>query len=269
MKNKVKLSALATLLLFCTVSLSAQESRFFWSFSDLNSGAQQDDFLLIDLLDYTPEETPSLFLYYDPIISDLDTGFDLNISVPDTGVIKFTGAETLNFDIVLASSPTVALGPRWENVGPADEVQDFQITGLRASVGSESFGGLLHDGTQTFLDSGYDFGNDSFLVARVDFVALGDPLKTSIILEAGREGIVHNGQNLMDPPTAEIIASLPVCLGDTGLGDVNLDGVTNLLDVGPFVDRLLDCAYSFQADINFDSRVDLLDVAGFINILSN
>ena len=53
------------------------------------------------------------------------------------------------------------------------------------------------------------------------------------------------------------------------LGDVNCDGVLNLLDVSPFVELLSNGQYSAKADFNSDGVVNLLDVAGFVAELSN
>ena len=52
------------------------------------------------------------------------------------------------------------------------------------------------------------------------------------------------------------------------LGDVNLDGTINLLDVGPFIDRLANGTFQVEADCNEDGVVNLLDVEPFIAILS-
>ena len=51
-------------------------------------------------------------------------------------------------------------------------------------------------------------------------------------------------------------------------GDVNLDGVVDLLDVGPFVELLSNQTFQVEADVNQDGSVDLLDVAPFVAILS-
>ena len=51
-------------------------------------------------------------------------------------------------------------------------------------------------------------------------------------------------------------------------GDVNRDGVVNLLDVQPFVELLTSGEFQLEADINLDGVVDLLDVAPFIDLLS-
>ena len=58
------------------------------------------------------------------------------------------------------------------------------------------------------------------------------------------------------------------CLDDAVLlGDVNLDGDVNLLDVAPFVALLADGAFQEEADINNDNQVNLLDVSLFVDLL--
>ena len=52
------------------------------------------------------------------------------------------------------------------------------------------------------------------------------------------------------------------------LGDVNLDGLVNLLDVDPFIDRLASGDFQAEADCNEDKVVNLLDVDPFIVLLS-
>ena len=51
-------------------------------------------------------------------------------------------------------------------------------------------------------------------------------------------------------------------------GDMNCDGLVNLLDVTPFVDALAGTKFNPKADIDQDGSVDLLDVAPFIVLLS-
>ena len=52
------------------------------------------------------------------------------------------------------------------------------------------------------------------------------------------------------------------------LGDVNLDGIVDLLDVAPFVERITTGTFQAEADINMDGSVDLLDVAPFVDLLT-
>ena len=58
-------------------------------------------------------------------------------------------------------------------------------------------------------------------------------------------------------------------LADIQLGDINLDGEVNLLDVDPFVDLLNIGGYRKEADINQDGMFNLLDVNPFIALLNN
>ena len=52
------------------------------------------------------------------------------------------------------------------------------------------------------------------------------------------------------------------------LGDVNMDGSTNLLDVGPFIAALSGGQYICEADVNQDGAVNLLDVDPFILVIA-
>ena len=53
-----------------------------------------------------------------------------------------------------------------------------------------------------------------------------------------------------------------------GPGDVNCDGMINLLDIEPFVDLLSTGGFDPKADINQDGFVNLLDIEGFVALLS-
>ena len=52
------------------------------------------------------------------------------------------------------------------------------------------------------------------------------------------------------------------------LGDVNCDGVVNLLDVAPFVEALTSGEFNEKADVNEDGVVNLLDVQPFVSLLA-
>ena len=52
------------------------------------------------------------------------------------------------------------------------------------------------------------------------------------------------------------------------LGDVNLDGSIDLLDVAPFVELITSGDFQAEADINQDGVVNLLDVGPFVGLLS-
>jgi exonuclease III len=66
------------------------------------------------------------------------------------------------------------------------------------------------------------------------------------------------------PPVLNVIAALE----DALLGDVNLDGVVNFLDIAPFIGLLTNTGFQAEADTNQDGTVSFLDIAPFIAILS-
>ena len=63
-------------------------------------------------------------------------------------------------------------------------------------------------------------------------------------------------------------ASIPEHPAFVLLGDVNLDGIVNLLDVHTFVVLLTESEYLAEGDTNFDGAINLLDVQYFVDILS-
>jgi hypothetical protein len=55
---------------------------------------------------------------------------------------------------------------------------------------------------------------------------------------------------------------------DIVLGDVNCDGLVNLLDISPFVDAISAGQFDPKADMNQDGLVNLIDVQPFVDVLS-
>ena len=53
------------------------------------------------------------------------------------------------------------------------------------------------------------------------------------------------------------------------LGDVNMDGVVNFLDISPFIGLLSTQQFQSEADINEDSVINFLDISPFIILLSS
>ena len=52
------------------------------------------------------------------------------------------------------------------------------------------------------------------------------------------------------------------------LGDVNLDGMVNFLDISPFILRLSNQEFQAEADLNQDGAVSFLDISPFIMALT-
>ena len=77
---------------------------------------------------------------------------------------------------------------------------------------------------------------------------------------------VHYGVGSAFDPNQIVLSDFEPGAGQ--FGDVNGDGVVNLLDVAPFIDALTDGIYIPAADINQDGQVNLLDVAPFVELLA-
>jgi hypothetical protein len=155
---------------------------------------------------------------------------------------------------------------------------------LLKSIGLSQFGGAtpetavieLVSGDNPFTDlSGYEGGefelqDDSLSISRVGngnnvAVQLGTLDQDELWLTAGTEiSITAN------PATdgGVVVRSINVAIPDFLVGDVNLDGVVNLLDVNPFVQRISSGGYQMEADVNKDGVTNLLDVASFVGLLS-
>ena len=52
------------------------------------------------------------------------------------------------------------------------------------------------------------------------------------------------------------------------LGDVNLDGFVNFLDISPFISVLSTGGTLAEADVNQDGAVNFLDISPFIGVLA-
>jgi autotransporter-associated beta strand protein len=93
-------------------------------------------------------------------------------------------------------------------------------------------------------------------------VANGQRLST---IDGSGSFIVNYGPASQFPPNAVVLSNFEQAIL---LGDVNGDGVVDLLDVAPFIEVLTNGPFNAAADVNQDGVVNLLDIAPFIDILS-
>ncbi len=136
----------------------------------------------------------------------------------------------------------------------ADEHDALQING------TAQLGGTL--GVKLINSIAPEIGDQfTILVATGGIVGQFDNEPVSILNGTGYQWQVIYGTNDV---TVELVSTIP----DVYLGDVNLDGVVNLLDVAPFVALLTSGTYQLQADLNCDGVVDLLDVDPFVALLT-
>ena len=260
MKSKaVFFLAAINLCLFCVGAVNARSDVFF-STQDLDSGAVNSD------LEVSLEvgDEVSVFVYFSthgPSMTEIDMGgfFEVNTSVP--GVVEFLGGETFQFDITL-ENPDIILDQRWQVFGPGevfDEGQTLEISVFNVTEGT----GMVNSNTgPTFFDQGYDPDTDAFLFGRADFRVIGEG-SVDLITGVRAGGLANNGM-AVDP----VFGAATVTVKDDFIpGDLNGDGVVTLLDIGLFVDLLVEGGYDKAADFNCDDAVDLLDVQPFIDAI--
>ena len=106
-------------------------------------------------------------------------------------------------------------------------------------------------------------GNNQFVELNLAYqyqlgdTALGLPLTIGFQTAGGSVG-----------PTFWDDATLAVTPSSVLLGDANLDGVVDFLDISPFIVVLATAGFQAEADMDENGGVDFLDIAPFIAILS-
>ena len=232
MKLQLLFSVLLPCFLLMPISVKAQTgpADFFYSAGGLDSGLVVNGDLDLTV---TLGDSVSIYGFWStngPADSNLDTGAGLDLVTSVDGIIEFNAAETLDFDIVLASAPEVVLGQRWGQggggfAGPAGSVTANSIDSLNGfSVTNE---GILESNSgPIFLDAGYDAAGDAFLFSRIDFTAV-ELGTVDIFTSVGSIGIVSDGStvpatfggatinvvNVPEPNSAMLIGSMLAMFG--------------------------------------------------------
>jgi hypothetical protein len=181
----------------------------------------------------------------------------------------------------------------WGGVSFFTDDQDDEIMYFGTAIGSgaelrEFFG--VHNqesGEQAASTLRFDAGTTHLMVGELDLdagvvnlwvdPAFGDtpptPLLTapfamefpgkevgSVRLNAGGDAFITGDEVVVGTTWSDVVPSAP----GFDLGDVNMDGEVNGLDVDPFVDVLLNGPYQVEADMNKDNEVNGLDVDPFV-----
>jgi len=177
--------------------------------------------------------------------------YEANVLLPVSGRLEHTGSVFMN-----STNPNLGLGPV--------EIGNFSIGYDAGRVSAMNSGffiestvgirGILFDieagtgGTFPALESGIQV-ESGLLVSPELATILGSPL----VVGADVGAFSINGTSVPDPVI---------------LGDVNMDGAVNFLDISPFISALSSGEFQAEADINSDTRVDFLDILPFISLLS-
>ena len=118
-------------------------------------------------------------------------------------------------------------------------------------------------------------GEENWTLVATDVLALPEDRDTESAFVSVDNSAAFSAYRVIFPTSRAPANSIQIAemtfngkISDALIGDVNCDGVIDLLDVAPFVDILTTGGFSVKADINQDGVVDLLDVSPFVDLLT-
>ena len=203
--------------------------------------------------------------------SELDTVFLHEIAIGnlgfDTGSSAITGADTPAFDGSVSFNHQAefnsASSVDWVDV---NGMAVGDLLGALTELGSAPGINLPDDAPNLPLEGGgeaYFFAIDGATAQRwVDEGLAG------LAVTATDNGDGNGRFNLTPVVGDSPVTNIQFTLGGAVLlGDVNMDGTVDLLDVQPFVDLIVNGIFQAEGDFNVDGTVDLLDVQPFVDIL--
>lgn len=240
----------AAILIANSPFVSAQD--IFWSFS-------LTEVTNTFTVDFVQSGVGSVYIFSDGLLGF--DALDLDFTVSDPSVIRFTGGESFN--------PTfnVIGGTRF----------DFSELTIDPTASSGNLFSLnvIQNGVNPTLGPSFDPNfeatvgpNGAALLARVDFEMVGRNSTANLDFTLGYQGALEYPENVLDPSFGSASLQLDFPFGGPLLGDVDRNGLVNLLDIAPFISVLVG-GYQAEADIDGDGAADFLDIAPFILVLTN
>ena len=164
---------------------------------------------------------------------------------------------------------TIDLGEVEE--GSSNPTADVEIYNLASVFGTEDTAALDFDSSQS--------GNSDIILQGAGFsdLAAGQSQSITVVGNASSVGdystafaLNFSDEDLPGETSQLLVLEVTYQIVDSKVlhGDVNGDGVINLLDVEPFVELLSTGIFQAEADTNKDGVVNLLDVEPFVELLS-
>ena len=201
-----------------------------------------------------PGDLGSAYIFSDGLLA-FDS-IDINSTISDSNVVRFTGGEAFN--------PTFNLigGQRFESAN---------VTIARDGSAANLFAlNIFQNGVDPSFginfDPGFDPGvgpNGALLLARVDFEINGEG-NAEFEFSLGAQGVFELPATMVNPSFASATVS---SLDSITLGDVNLDGAVNVFDIMPFIQVLFNRSFQDEADVDVNGAVNFLDIGPFCGVL--
>lgn len=195
--NVKNFSMVLALVAFTASSVFAQDGNLFFSFS--STGASAGDFVG----DIDQNTNSSLYIYYSGT-SSVNTGFSFDLATTGAGVVNFTGGEVFNnvVDDAFTRFSTVENGTVGNNGQSYDGTITVNVPPFTPNVGI--------DIANAADDTGYFADTDSFLLARLDFDAIG-AVGSSTGIEFTADQFVNDGNaiSLITNTATLTVAAIP------------------------------------------------------------
>ncbi len=238
------------------------------------------DFAMAQAIDLTVEQSQSSITVEVLGSSDTSslTGFGSIELVPVTK--PFSTAQILELELVIADGFNISFLGGFVSVSadPGTTCVTLVTPGAAGSVNkSNQFDQLANEAglsgeVEVFDPFNLAGGSGTILLADAG-TAFFDMLGVQLNVESGMLMVAASVDFEVDlDDTISVAVSGNIVL--TGklptilVGDVNCDGVIDLMDVAPFVELITSGQFSDKADINGDLVVDLSDVAPFVSLLT-
>lgn len=203
---KSMILSIAVALALSVPSYGGTVTDFYISFSGMGVG----DAATNTVNNLSIGQTGSAFIWVNDDVS-LDTGAFLDISSSAPNVIKFTGGQVFNPDIVI-SGTSIAVNTRWSvtNRGTISDNFVNELRGFRVITGTGILPSQAANAGGLLVDSLHDISSSAFLFARLDFDVVGSGETTLTIAEG--DGLIVNDGVRLNPTfgSAKIqVASVP------------------------------------------------------------
>ena len=112
-----------------------------------------------------------------------------------------------------------------------------------------------------------DAAGEAFAISQINSGGLLRIIATPADVEV--QATYSGAGSILTPPSPPVLNVTAVLGEEVLLGDVNLDGEVDFLDISPFILILSTGDFQPEADIDESGSVDFLDISPFIIILSS
>ena len=201
-----------------------------------------------------------------------------NETVPtasDLGSIPVGGTIAIGTDADVPTQTISSTATDFVSISGEDDVDVYSFTvtsSISLDITLTPLGGVFQQGGIASFDANsrvdlalsvFDSDGESLLGSSDQSGLGGTETLSSILLEPGTYFTQITGVQ----DTIQLYSLQLTAASGALKGDVNLDGVVDFFDIGPFVARLTGLTFQFEADIDGSGVVNFFDIQPFIDIL--